>query len=108
MLFFVITKNLNLEILSKNFVTFKSWDGVKDEHFQYYGGSLKNPIFRGKGFTKNQDIGGNCLKGGRLRFCRSKGSLVKKGEGVDIPMHTMKMKKSYSLTEPQSYCKHFH
>ena len=101
MLFFVITKNLNLEILSKNFVTFKSWDGVKDEHFQYYGGSLKNPIFRGKGFTKNQE-------GGRLRFCRSKGSLVKKGEGVDIPMDTMKMKNSSSLTEPQSYCKHFH
>ena len=108
MLFFVITKNLNLEILSKNFVTFKSWDGVTDEHFQYYGGSLKNPIFRGKGFTKNQDRGGKCLKGGPLRFCRSKGSLVKKEEGIDIPMDTMKMKKSDSLTKPQRYCKHFH
>ena len=23
-------------------------DGVKDEKFEYYGGSLQNPIFRGK------------------------------------------------------------
>ena len=30
---------------------------VKDEKFQYYGGSLKNPIFKG-GFTKKQYIGG--------------------------------------------------
>lgn len=22
------------------------WDGVQDEKFEYYGGSLKNPIFR--------------------------------------------------------------
>ena len=26
---------------------FKRWNGVKDEKFQYYEGSLKNPIFRG-------------------------------------------------------------
>ena len=47
MFFSVITKNLNWEILTKNLVTFKRWDGVKDEKFEYYGGSLKNPIFRG-------------------------------------------------------------
>ena len=29
----VITKNLNWEILTKNLVTFKKWDGVKDEQF---------------------------------------------------------------------------
>ena len=29
----VITKNLNWEILTKNLVTFKIWDGVKDEKF---------------------------------------------------------------------------
>ena len=29
----VITKNLNWEILTKNLVTFKRWDGVKDEKF---------------------------------------------------------------------------
>ena len=43
----VITKNLNWEILTKNLVTFKRWDGVKDEKFDYYRGSLKNQIFRG-------------------------------------------------------------
>ena len=31
MFFFVITKNLNWEILTINLVTFKRWDGVKDE-----------------------------------------------------------------------------
>ena len=31
--FSVITKNLNWEILTKNLVTFKIWDGVKDEKF---------------------------------------------------------------------------
>ena len=42
----VITKNLNWEILTKNLVTFKRWDGGNDEKFDYYGGSLKNPILR--------------------------------------------------------------
>ena len=47
--FSVITKNLNWEILTKNnLVTFKRWDGVKDEKLEYYGGSLKNPTFNGR------------------------------------------------------------
>ena len=29
----LITKNLNWEILTKNLVTFKRWDWVKDEKF---------------------------------------------------------------------------
>ena len=33
MFFSVITRNLNWEILTKNLVTFKRWDGVKDEEF---------------------------------------------------------------------------
>ena len=33
MFFSVITKNLNQEILTKKLVTFKSWDGIKDEKF---------------------------------------------------------------------------
>ena len=33
MIFSVITKNLNWEILTKNLVAFKRWDGVKDEKF---------------------------------------------------------------------------
>ena len=28
-----MTKNLNWKILTKNLVTFKRWDGVKDEKF---------------------------------------------------------------------------
>ena len=31
MFFSVITKNLNWEILTKNLVTFKIWDGIKDD-----------------------------------------------------------------------------
>ena len=45
MFFSVITKKLNWETLTKNLVTFKRWDGVKDENFEYYGDSLKNTIF---------------------------------------------------------------
>ena len=33
MFFSVISKNLNWEILTKNFVTFKRWDVVKDDKF---------------------------------------------------------------------------
>ena len=33
MFFSVINKNLNWEILTKNLVTFKRWEGVKDENF---------------------------------------------------------------------------
>ena len=33
MFFSVITKNLNWNILTKNLVTFKMWDGVKDEKY---------------------------------------------------------------------------
>ena len=39
----VITKNLNWEILTKNLVTFKRWDGVRMKNFMV--GSLKNPVF---------------------------------------------------------------
>ena len=36
--FFVLTKNLNWEILTKNLVTSKRRDEVQDEKFSYYGG----------------------------------------------------------------------
>ena len=46
-----------------------------------YIGSLKNPIFRG--FTKNQYVGGNCLKGGVWTVGRFKGGgWRKRGGGV--------------------------
>ena len=43
MFFYVI----NWGIFHENLVTCKRWDGVKEEKL-YYGGSLKNPIFRGE------------------------------------------------------------
>ena len=46
MFFSITTKNSNWEILTKDVVTFKRWDGVNDEKL-YFWGSLKNPIFRG-------------------------------------------------------------
>ena len=36
-----MSKNLNWEVLTMNLVTFKRSDGVKDEKFWYYVGSLK-------------------------------------------------------------------
>ena len=48
MLFSVMTKNFNWEISTKNLVTFNDM-GVhwKIKKFQYYGSSLKDPIFTG-------------------------------------------------------------
>ena len=37
MFFSAISKNLNWEILTKNLVTFKRWDGAKDENFNNMG-----------------------------------------------------------------------
>ena len=42
---FLITRNLNWEILTKILVTFKRWHGVKDEIFQYYGGFTEKSDF---------------------------------------------------------------
>ena len=59
--------------MTKTLVSFRRWDRVKDEKFQYYGSS---PIFRGRrgGFTKKKTIyRGNFLK---------KGFFSKKGEGL--------------------------
>ena len=91
MFLFVITKNLNWENVTKNLVTFKRWGGVKDEKFEYYGGSLKNPIFRGEGFTKKQYIGGDCLKMRACAVCRFDGGFAKKREGGGglIPQSTL-------------------
>ena len=65
MFFSVTTKNLNWEILTKNLVTFKKQNEIKDEKTYCYRVSLKNLIVNG-GFTKKQYVGGNCLKRGRL------------------------------------------
>ena len=44
MFFSVITNNLNWEIVIKNLVTFKRWDGVKDEKINF--GVQEKPIYR--------------------------------------------------------------
>ena len=74
----VITKNLNWDILTKNSVTFKRWDEVKDEKFDYYSGSLKNPIFR-EGVNEKPIYRGWGVGGGLLKSILG---LVKKRMGV--------------------------
>ena len=81
--FYIITKNLNWENLTKNLVTFKRWDGVRMKNFDIMGGSLKN-----------QYTGGNCLKRMAWTVCKFKGALSEKEgvlflKGVDALMHTM-------------------
>ena len=79
--FSVLTKNLNWELLTKNLVTFKPWDGVKDGKFKYYGGSLKNLIFKGEGSQKTNV--GICLKSGNLgQFADLRGAWQKRGGDV--------------------------
>ena len=62
MLFSVITKNSKWEISTKNLVTFKRWDGVKDEEIQFYESSLKNSNFSGWGCIENQYTGSELTK----------------------------------------------
>ena len=76
----VITKNLNWEILAKSLVTFKRWDGVKDEKF-YYPSLQKNQIFKGMG-----GVGVHEKPIYRERL--PEGCDVFEG-WIDAPMHTM-------------------
>ena len=49
----------SLKISTKNLLTFKRCEGVKDQTFLYCGVSVKNPIFReGGGHEKPTDRGG--------------------------------------------------
>ena len=73
MFFSVITKNLNWKILTKNLVTFKRWDGVKDEKFLTI--HWKNLIFMGRVIGQFADLTG--------------GAWWKRERGFDTPMHTM-------------------
>ena len=45
-----------LSVITKNF-TFKRWDGVKDEKFEYYRVHWKIRYLGGGGVTKSQYIG---------------------------------------------------
>ena len=68
--FYDITKNPNWEILTKNLVTFKRWDGVKD---QYRGGLPKTggglgqfANWRGRGGLGKKEGRGAFEEGGEL------------------------------------------
>ena len=55
MFFYVITKNLNWEKLTKNLVTFKRWDEVKDE--KCFRGVHEKPIYRKGHCLKRRGLG---------------------------------------------------
>ena len=77
----MITKNLNWETLTKNSVTFKRWDGVKDGVNimgvrWFLGGG-------GGGAQKYKNIGRITLNGGRLgQFADLRGAWQKRWGGV--------------------------
>ena len=76
----LITKNLNLEILTKNLVTFKRWDEVKDS------GSHEKLIYR-RELPKKRGIGqfeggGGGQKKGEVLLRRGDGGRV-------IPQYTL-------------------
>ena len=68
----------------KNLVTFKRWYGVKDQNFQYYGGSLK--IQFSGGFKKPIYKGGMPKKGKLRQLVGFRGGGI--FEGV-IPQCTL-------------------
>ena len=45
----LITRNLNWKIWTKNLVTFKRWDAVKDKKVEHYVGSLKIRFIEARG-----------------------------------------------------------
>ena len=107
MFFFVITKNLNWEILTENLVTFKRWDGVQDEKYEYYGGSLKNLIYRR--FHKKPIYRGKFPKKGRGfgQFADLKRGLAKKRGGVTPQCILSRHEKCESIAETNVYSLQF-
>ena len=79
-----ITRNLNSEILTKNLVNFRRWDGIQDEKLKYYGNKY---VFLKK---KKQYTWGNCLIRGEgvWTVCRFKGGL---GGGLIPQWHYAKL-----------------
>ena len=63
MLFSVITKNLNWEILTKNLVILKDGMGLRMKNFNIMGFTEKYS-FQGRGVPEKPIYRGNCLKWG--------------------------------------------
>ena len=59
MLFSILTKNLNWEVLTRNLVTFKRWDGIRVYQIAVRGGG-EFPSVRGESEIL---LGGNFLTG---------------------------------------------
>ena len=83
--------------------------GLRTKKIKYYRGSLKNPIFRGWGFTKNQYMGRELAKrgGGAGQFADLRGAWRKRGgvflRGVDTPMHIMIVKSKFWISANYSF-----
>ena len=94
MFFPVITNNLNWEISTKNLVTFKRWDGVKEKNFNIMEVHWKIR-FSGGGAWKPSMSRVKCLKTGAWIVCRFKRRPWQKRRGwcfwggVETPMHTV-------------------
>ena len=56
-MFYVITKNLNWEMLTENLVAIKRWDGVRMKNFNITGVHWKTQFLRGRG-SRETSIGG--------------------------------------------------
>ena len=76
MFFSVITKNLNWEILPKNFVAFKYGMGLRIENFNTMGDHWKIWSL-GRQSQKKIYVGRNCLKRGAWTVCRFKSGIGK-------------------------------
>ena len=72
---------------------------LKMKNFNFWGGSLKNPTFMGRGSRKTNLEGKLSKKGGLGQFADLRGGdlarkrgrffFIRGGGGVDTPMHTM-------------------
>ena len=81
MFFSMITKNLDWKTLTKNSVTFKRWDGLKDGLILW--GFADFFFFLGGGVTKIQKYWADYLNGGRLgQFADLRGTWQKRGGGA--------------------------
>ena len=76
----IITSNSNWEILTKNLVTFKNWNRLRMKNFDIRG-LMKNTIFWGEEFTKNQYVRGIPSKGGLGQFADLRGPAWRKRGG---------------------------
>ena len=81
----LLTKMFSSVSLNPEFNYFKKmgW-GLRIKKFIYYGGSLKNLIFRVGSQKENNIQGGFSKKGGLGQFVHLRGGLAKKGNGVIV------------------------